>query len=232
MKRRVLLVRHDDGPNDDRITTYCRHRGFIADIRRPFLNDSLGTLSEDLAAVVFYGGKYNAYDTDVHPFLNAEYEMMGKALDAGLPVLGICQGAQMLAWHQGAWAGAPDHGQHEFGLYEITPTDEAGDFLTGPLYVTQSHYHTFELPEGAVHLARSEYFENQAFRLGDKTYGLQFHPEQIAAGLRRWQKADIGLAGKPGAQSIDEQNELLAQHEADQARWFLRFLDRFFAPTA
>jgi len=230
MKRRVLLIRHDDGPNDDRITTYCRHRGFVADIRRPFLGDSLGQVSEDLAAVVVYGGKYNAYDTDLHSFLNAEYDMMGKALDTGVPLLGICQGAQMLAWHQGAWAGAPDHGMHEFGLYEITPSEEAGDFLTEPMHVTQAHYHTFDLPKGAVRLAGSEHFENQAFRLGDNAYGLQFHPEQTAAGFRRWQKKDFGMRDKPGVQSREEQDALLAQHDAAQARWFLRFLDKFFAP--
>ena len=139
--------------------------------------------------------------------------MMGKALDTGVPLLGICQGAQMLAWHQGAWAGAPDHGMHEFGLYEITPSEEAGDFLTEPMHVTQAHYHTFDLPKGAVRLAGSEHFENQAFRLGDNAYGLQFHPEQTAAGFRRWQKKDFGMRDKPGVQSREEQDALLAQHD-------------------
>ncbi|WP_158966118.1 glutamine amidotransferase-related protein [Chachezhania sediminis] len=229
MKRRVLMIRHDDGPDDDRINTYCRHRGLVGDVRRPFLGDPLGRVAEDLAAVVVYGGPYNAYDTALHPFLNDEYAMIGAALDQGLPLLGLCQGAQMMAWHQGAWAGAPEHGKKEFGLYEITPTDTASDFLNHPLHVTQFHFHTFDLPAGAVHLARSEMFENQAFRLGDNAYGLQFHPEQTASGFRRWQQSATDSYGIAGVQTREEQDALLAEHDAAQARWFLHFLDRFFA---
>ena len=104
---RVLLVRHEDGPDDDRVTSYLKTAGIAADIRRPFRGEPLGEIAEDIVGTVIYGGRYNAYDTELHPFLAEEYRWIEAALAAGLPTLGLCQGAQMIAWQQGAWVGAP-----------------------------------------------------------------------------------------------------------------------------
>ncbi len=226
---RVLLVRHEDGPDDDRVTSYLKTAGFAADIRRPFRGEPLGEVSEDIVGTVIYGGQYNAYDTGLHPFLTEEYRWIEAALAAGLPTLGLCQGAQMIAWQLGAWVGAPESGLHEFGYYRIAPLES--DFMPAPLVCTQAHFHTFDLPRGAVHLARSEMFENQAFRLGTNVYGLQFHPEQTIEGFRRWQTALAHNYGRPGVQSREEQTELMHRHDAAQAEWFYGFLGRLFPPV-
>lgn len=227
MTQRVVLVRHGHGPNDDRVVNYLTEVGFVADIRKPFAGDTLGDITDDVAGTVIYGGMYNAYDAALHPFLNEEYRWIGAALDAGIPMLGLCQGAQMIAFHQGEWAGAPDHGRHEFGFYEVTPTGADPDFMPGPLHVAQSHFHTFDLPRGAVHLARSEQYENQAFRLGEKTYGFQFHPEQTIEGFRRWQNEKTATYEQPGAQDRATQDKLMYTHDAAQAEWFYAFLAGF-----
>ena len=229
MKQRVLLVRHGDGPCDDRVVNYLTLRGIVPDIRRPWQGDTLGDVTDDVIGTVIYGGMYNAYDADTDRFLHEEYRWIGAALDAGIPVLGLCQGAQMIAYHQGAWAGAPAHGQHEFGYYEVTPTGADPDFMPGPMHFVQSHFHTFDLPAGAVHLARSAKFENQAFRLGEAVYGFQFHPEQTIEGFRRWQAVKTATYAKPGVQSRAEQDRLMYQHDAAQADWFYAFLDKLFA---
>jgi GMP synthase (glutamine-hydrolysing) len=221
------LVRHGAGPTDDRVVNHLVLNGLIPDIRRPWQGDLLGEVTDDLAGTVIYGGMYNAYDTDRHPFLKEEYRWIGAALEAGIPVLGICQGAQMIAFHQGAWAGAPDHGGHEFGYYEVTSLVEG--FMPGPLVLAQAHFHTFDLPAGAVHLARSEMFENQAFRLGEKVYGFQFHAEQTIEGFRRWQVSKTNAYGQPGAQDRAEQDRRMQAHDAAQAAWFYGFLDGFWA---
>jgi len=228
MSRRIVLVRHGDDPPDDRVVTYLTQAGFTPDIRRPFRGESLGDVTDDVAGTVIYGGPYNVYDAALHPFLNEEYRWLGAALDAGIPVLGLCQGAQMIAYHQGEWAGAPESGLHEFGYYEITPTGADPGFMPGPLFFTQAHYHTFDLPKGAVHLARSASFENQAFRLGDKVYGFQFHPEQTIEGFRRWQNWPKANYGKPGAQDRETQTRLMLEHDAAQADWFYGFLEGLF----
>ena len=209
------------------MATYLSQNGFEIDVRKPFAGDLIGDVTDDVAGTVIYGGMYNAYDTEKHPFLNEEYRWIGAALDADIPTLGLCQGAQMIAYHQGAWAGAPDHGTHEFGLYEVTPTAEAGDFMPDPIHVTQAHFHTFDLPKGAVHLARSEAFENQAFRMGDNVYGFQFHPEQTVESFRRWQVSRTNSFGFKGAQDRETQDRLMYEHDAIQANWFYTFLAGF-----
>ena len=228
MPKRILLVRHNAGPYDDRVTNFCALNGFAADIRAPFRGEKLGGVTDDLAGMVVYGGPYNADAADTTPFLNEEYRMIGAVMDAGLPLLGLCQGAQMIAYHLGAFAGAPDHGLHEFGYYEVEPTGADPDFLPGPLHFTQWHFHTFDIPKEAIHLARSAAFENQAFRVGKNVYGLQFHPEQTVEGFRRWQNIDPGSYTRPGVQTRDRQTALMHEHDAAQAMWFYSFLGQLF----
>lgn len=224
---RVLLVRHNPGPDDDRVVSHIVQRGLTPDIRRPFAGDTLGDIEDDIIATVIYGGGYNAYDTGLHPFLVEEYRWIDAAMRAGMPVLGLCQGAQMIAHHMGARVGTPDHGMHEFGYYEVRPTPQGREFLPAPLFFTQAHYHTYDLPAGAIHLAESDLFEQQAFQVGENVFGFQFHPEQTIEGFRRWQRWPHAAYGKPGAQTIKEQNALMHRHDAAQADWFYGFLDRF-----
>jgi len=231
---RVLCVRHEADPTDDRITAWCAQNGITADIRRPFSGDTLGDITDDLVGVAVYGGNYNAYDTGLHPFLNEEYRMIDAAMQEDIPLLGLCQGAQMIAHHMGAFAGAPEHGMHEFGYYEVTATQEGSAFLPTPHHVTQAHFHTFDIPSGATHLARSALFENQAFSVGDSVMALQFHPEQTKPGFQRWMdRADgWGRYAEPGVQPKDEQTRLMQAHDAAQGQWFMAFLDRFFRARA
>lgn len=227
MGKRVLLVRHGDEPADDRVVTWLTQAGYEVDTRKPFKGELLGEVTEDLAGTVLYGGMYNVYETDQHPFLNEEYRWIDACLKADVPMLGLCQGAQQIAHHLGAWAGAKPHGTYEFGYFRIDPEPGAEDFLRDPMWVTQAHFHTFDLPDGATRLARSETYENQAYRLGESVYGFQFHPEVTIEGFRRWQQDKDDLVGKPGVQSEEEQNRLMHQHDAQQAVWFYDFLDGF-----
>lgn len=231
MDKRLLCIRHGDGPMDDRITTWCGANAVRLDVRRPWQGDTAGEVTEDLAGVVVYGGNYNAYDTDLHPFLNDEYRMIDAAMRADIPLLGLCQGAQMIAHHMGAWAGAPAHGNHEFGWYKVTPTDAGRDVFATAMHFTQAHFHTFDLPSGARHLARSALFENQAFAVGDRVMGFQFHPEQTVTGFMRWQDRGEGWGryGEPGVQDRATQTRIMLEHDAAQGAWMAAFLDRFFA---
>ncbi len=232
MGKRVLLVRHGHEPADDRVVTWATQAGYEIDTRKPFAGDLLGDVTDDLAGTVIYGGLFNAYDTELHPFLNEEYRWIEACLDANVPMLGLCQGAQQIARHLGAWVGAKPHEIFEFGYHRIDPVPGSDGFLDGPIWVTQAHFHTFDLPEGAVHLARSETYENQAFRYGDHVYGFQFHPEVTIEGFRRWQVGKEELYGRPGVQPLEEQTRLMHLHDAAQATWFYGFLDRFLGAAA
>ncbi|SDD42553.1 glutamine amidotransferase-related protein [Ruegeria marina] len=227
MASRVLSVRHGDEPLDDRATAWLGQAGYDVQTLRPFRGDLLGEPDEGIAATIIYGGPFNVYETDRHPFLNEEYRWIDACLTAGIPVLGICQGCQMIAHHLGAWAGPRDVEIFEFGYYPITPTPEAAGFLDAPLVVTQAHYHTFDLPQGAVRLAGNSNYENQAFRYGDRTFGLQFHAEVTKTGFRRWQEQKRDAYTRPGVQTRQEQDRLMEQHDAAQEAWFHGFLASF-----
>ncbi len=204
MCQRVLLVRHGDEPADDRIVTWLTQASYEIDSRKPFAGDLLGDPGDDLAGTVIYGGPFNVYETEKYPFLKEEYRWIDACLKADVPVLGLCQGAQQIAYHLGAWAGPRDHEIFEFGYYRIEPTNEAAGFMDAPMWATQAHYHTFDLPEGAVRLAGNENYENQAFRIGDKVYGFQFHPEVTIEGFRRWQKSKKDVYDRPGVQNRED----------------------------
>jgi GMP synthase (glutamine-hydrolysing) len=124
------------------------------------------------------GGPMGVHDEDAHPWLAGEKQFLRRAIEARIPILGICLGAQLIAE---ALGGAVTKGPHrEIGWYPVTLTSEAlGEpLLDGfPERLTAFHWHgdTFSLPPGAVHLARSEACENQAFLYGDRVLGLQFH---------------------------------------------------------
>lgn len=227
MRDRVILIRHDDGPDDDRALAFFRTNGFKAEIVRPFAGEALPALDETIHGSIIYGGPFNVFDTELHPFLREEYRWIEASLAADRPLLGICQGAQQIAWHFGARVGPADAGHQEFGCYRIDPAPDAGEFLPQPIWVTQNHYHTFDIPHGATRLASSALFENQAFRIGRNVYALQFHPEVSRATFGRWQARD-GAYQRPGVQPQAEQNSLLDQHFEMQGLWFDTLLRKLF----
>jgi len=237
LENTVLLISHGDSPPDDRINSYLHLNGYKPITVYPFAGESLepwfasAEIITGLAGCVVHGGPFNAYDTDQHPFLKAEYKMLDLCLHHTIPLLGICQGAQQLAMQLGATAGPLEGEPCEFGYYPIMPisgSEKSLQFLPEPLVVTQAHFHTFGLPSGATHLARSEQFENQAFSWGEHAYGLQFHAEVTIEGFRRWQKDFTHFAERSGAQDTGMQTQLMHQHDLSQATWFYGFLEKLW----
>ncbi len=139
----------------------------------------------DVAAVVSLGGVMGAYETDRYPFLAAEKGFLSEAVEAGLPVLGVCLGCQLLADALGGRAyRAPEI---ELGYIEVRRTDAgAADpvvrELDGPTLVW--HQDTWDLPPGAELLAETDAYP-QAFRAG-AALGIQPHPEATPAIVRVW----------------------------------------------
>jgi GMP synthase (glutamine-hydrolysing) len=139
--------------------------------------------------LVVLGGPMNVDQVAQYPHLTTEIAAIREALTRGIPVLGICLGAQLLAAALGSVV-RPNH-VREIGWYRLHPTAEAGvdplcRHLDGEHHVFQWHAYTFDLPPGAVHLASSPTCPNQAFRYGDRAYGLQFHLEANETLIERW----------------------------------------------
>ncbi|WNG58063.1 glutamine amidotransferase [Archangium gephyra] len=150
-----------------------------------------GVKREDLNAelVVVLGGPMGVYEADRHPFLGEELALVTERLALGLPVLGLCLGAQLLAAAAGSEVFIGRNGL-EVGAAPVRWTKEglADPVLAGVRpRTTVAHWHqdTFKAVPGATLLASTDRYTQQAFRLGD-SYGFQFHLELTADELERW----------------------------------------------
>ncbi len=144
---------------------------------------------ERYQGLIVLGGPMNVADQARYPHLKTELLAIEAALHQGKPVLGICLGAQLLAHVLGA--PVRRHAQHEIGWYDLVTTAHGRqDPVLGTLGeqapVFQWHGCTFDLPAGAVQLARTGTCEQQAFRFGHNAYGFQFHLEADGAMIERW----------------------------------------------
>ncbi len=154
--------------------------------------DRAGALGADVLFVL--GGPCGAYEGASYPWLDAEIAVVRERIAAGGAVLGVCLGAQLIATALGARV-FPGSAGTEIGWAPVRITD-AG--RAGPLSaldgVPVMHWHgdTFDLPEGATLLASTNRYANQAFAVGDRVLGLQFHPEADGTGIEHWL---IGQAG-------------------------------------
>jgi GMP synthase-like glutamine amidotransferase len=140
-----------------------------------------------MAGLVVMGGPMGVHD-DL-PWLEPERALVRAAVEAGLPVLGVCLGAQQLAAALGAdvtTGSVPECGVGEVHLTAAANTDPVFGPAPTPLPCVHWHGDTFTLPHGAVRLAGNEAYENQAFRVGARAYGLQFHVEVTGSLVAHW----------------------------------------------
>ena len=128
-------------------------------------------------------------EVDKYPYLDTEVRLIHKALEAGLPMLGICLGSQLIAKALGAKV--RKNPEKEIGWYFVSPTGKGRDdplvsHFSRKEKIFQWHGDTFDLPDGAVLLASSKLCKNQAFRYGNNVYGFQFHLEVDEPMIERW----------------------------------------------
>lgn len=195
----------------------------------------------ELDAIVAMGGPMSAMDDSELPWLTAEKRLIGEAVRAGVPYWGVCLGVQLLAAALGApvYAG-PDP---EVGLLPVRLTGEGHDDpvfgdLPAELVTLQWHGDTFDLPPGAVRLARSPAYENQAFRVG-RAYGVQFHLEVSAEMAREWAAVPAYVASLERTLGADAAPAFLASIEESAGGMrssgralFERWLDRVVGAAA
>jgi GMP synthase (glutamine-hydrolysing) len=168
-------------------------------------------------ALVVMGGGMGVNDVAEHPWIDDELALLRHTVARDVPVLGVCLGAQLLA---AACGGSVVRGRvgPELGVCRVHLTDgaESDPLLDGVPRVTHAvQWHWDEiltLPPGATLLASSPRYPHQAFRVGERAWGLQFHPEARPSMVRRWSEIDAA-----GARAAGEDPEALAA--AAQAAW-------------
>lgn len=186
---RVMVFQHVPAEPLGTLDPMIRNRGhrirYVNFHREPDARPDMGRYD----ALIVLGGPQMPDQGDRHPHLNVEMRCIEEALKRDVPVLGICLGAQLLAYTLGGGVRAMP--EWEIGWYDLEPTHQsAADplfcALVEPHPVFQWHGYTFDLPRDAVHLAQSRTCENQAFRYGHHAYGLQCHLELDERLINRW----------------------------------------------
>ncbi|NNE23387.1 MAG: glutamine amidotransferase [Rhizobiales bacterium] len=234
MTRRIIFVGHANDECDDRASAWAAERGFGVDWRFPYDGDELPAIDENVAGVVVYGGRFDVDPKEAHPFLRSEARLIEAALKQDLPLLGFCLGGQLMADVLGAPVGPHPEGNAEYGYYPLIMSDAGRAVFGDDLIVLQSHWHGwFDLPAGAVHLASTAHFPEQAFRYGNNAYAMQFHPEASYAMMSRWAaRRPAHRHAMPGAFPPERQLADHAIHDAPLGAWFNGFLDDWMAGSA
>ncbi|GAA4174467.1 type 1 glutamine amidotransferase [Gryllotalpicola koreensis] len=195
---RVLVVQNSPGSGPRRFGEWWSDDGLELDIRPGA--DGLPESLDGYAGLVLLGGGFLPSDDERAPWLPAERALTSAALAASLPTLGICLGGQLLAEVAGGEVrgkhGRPERGSTSIGLTDAATGDALLAGIPGSISMIENHQDSITaLPSGAVLLASSTDHPNQAFRLGDAAWGLQFHPEVAAADLAGWNARELAAEG-------------------------------------
>lgn len=231
MTRKILIVVHQEHSTPGRVGELLRARGYRLERRCPCLGEPLPADLSAFDAAVVFGGPQSANDDHV-PGIKAELEWLERhAIPSGVPLLGICLGAQEIARVLGAKVGPHCDGRVEIGYWKVSPTAAGAGFLDACTTFYQWHSEAFEVPDGAEHLAGSDEFPGQAFRYDGTVHAIEFHPEITRSMINRWCTSERGSAKLqlPGAQPHSEQLAAHDRHAADICRWLGRFLDALLA---
>jgi GMP synthase (glutamine-hydrolysing) len=143
---------------------------------------------DDYGAVLIFGGAMHADQDDRHPWLRDENMFLQGLFHLGMPMLGVCLGAQLMAKaaHAPVFpASEPEIGWHEVELTPAAADDAVLGGLPPRFEAFQWHFYAHGLPGGADELARNRVC-TQAFRLGERAWGVQFHPEVTFAQVDQW----------------------------------------------
>lgn len=193
---RVLVIENYPLTPHGQVGRALKDAGAEVTLVKAFEGEPVPRSAENFAGLAVFGGGQNALDDESSPFLPQICDLIRDFHAAQKPVLGICLGSQLIAR---AFGGRNIIGRPiEFGWHEVKPTDAGkvdpvlsalGD--GAPLF----HWHndTFDLPEGAVHLAASAQTPHQAFRMGHATYAIQFHFEAAEPEVRDWSRDFAGM---------------------------------------
>ncbi len=192
---------------------------------------------EKYEALIVLGGPMNAHQIDTYPNLVTEVEVIREAVEAGMSVLGICLGAQLLAKALGGQVARNEEREIGWCEVELTEAGQSDPVISGfakTQMVFQWHEDGIALPAGVEILATSPASPVQAFRYGEQAYGFQFHLEVNASLVERWltvpanQPMLAAEVGRVDPEEIRQQtDERIGALQELSRQTFSRWIERF-----
>jgi GMP synthase-like glutamine amidotransferase len=228
--RRLVVFQHAPHEGPSRVRNAFERAGFACDVLRLDLGAKVPETTDGIDALLVLGGSMGVGDMGDprYPFLGPEIALLERAVDRDFPTLGVCLGSQLLARAAGAnvYPNKPGHSlvrEVGWGAVHFTRSAREEPVLAGlDAAEMMLHWHgdTFDLPPGATLLASTLHCPHQMFRLKNRLFGVQFHPEVDESDILRWIEEDAeyveGALGPAGAARI----------AADTKRYMPRFRER------
>ncbi|MGC2423142.1 MAG: glutamine amidotransferase [Nitrospirota bacterium] len=187
--KKALAIRHVHFEDCGTLGDVLRERGFEIAYVEAGLQDLKGIDPGVPDLLIGLGGPISVYEADIYPFINDELDLFKRRIAARKPVMGICLGAQMLAYALGGkvYPGK----QKEIGWKPLELTKEGENSPVAhlaPGNTSMLHWHgdTFDLPPDAVLLASTDVTRNQIYSYGDFLLAFQCHPELVGAKIESW----------------------------------------------
>ncbi len=222
----ILAIQNDETDAPHLVGRWLEELGFEIRTLRAYAGENVPTqVPEDIVALIPLGGHMNATEDHLHSWLAPERALLKDAIDRDIPIFAICLGTQLLAVAGGGKVERAAIG--EVGIYSIFGVNEPDSIFTLNSELTVAQWHedqVVELPVGATLLASSELCQNQIYRLGTKSYGVQFHPEIDLSVIKWWEAEADNAFLDSGKSSIQEE---FAEAEADLIRTWKPIVQRW-----
>jgi GMP synthase-like glutamine amidotransferase/SAM-dependent methyltransferase len=223
----IQIVEHAPKEGPYALGAALEAAGLPTRVCRTWAGDRVPDTADDLVGLVVMGGTMAAYED--FPGRSAELALLRAALDAEIPVLGVCLGAQLLAVAAGGVA-RPGNGA-QIGWADVRMTEAAHAdalFTAVPELLRVLHWHgdTMDLPAGATLLASCDRYPAQAFRIGGSAWGMQFHLEADETAVGAFADAfPEEAATAPGVvESAPAELAVLARHRDGVFKRFAAFV--------
>lgn len=228
---RALVVQPDPSDGPGWLDSWLPDAGLKLDVVRPYAGEAVPP-SVEADALVVLGGVMGADDDARHPWLADVRSLLASAVADDTPTLAICLGAQLLARAAGGEVARNAPAGPEVGLGEVRlRPGAAGDPLFGGLPprlpCVQWHYDAVSaLPPGAHLLADSAVHPYQAYRLGERVWGLQWHPEVTTPMAASWARSDDAGVRRQGLDPVALIGQIAA-HETELVGTWRPVAERF-----